>query len=161
RTVLVKTVPAGRGLAPAEPRVPAGPHVQESAGHATGVATFEDLLRNPYDENLYEYYATAQLASVDTSAGKVTLLGKPGLLEGVTLSPDGASILVTREHRPFSYLHPAREFPKEVEIWNQAGAVVYKVASLPLAERVPLGGVQPGPRQFRWMYNEPATLLWV
>jgi dipeptidyl aminopeptidase/acylaminoacyl peptidase len=66
-----------------------------------------------------------------------------------------------RAHRPFSYLHPAREFPKEVEIWNPAGAVAYKVASLALPERVPLGGVEPGPRQFRWIASEPATLLWV
>jgi len=161
RTVLVKTVPSGRGPAPAEPRVPTGPHVQESEGHAIGVATYEDMLKNPHDEDLYEYYAQAQLASVDTAAGKVTLLGKPGLLESVTLSPDGKDILVTREHRPFSYLHPSREFPKEVEVWNPSGALVHKVASLPLPERVPIGGVQPGPRQYRWMPTEPATLLWV
>ncbi len=105
RTVLVKTVPTGRAPAPAEPRVPTGPHVQQSEGHAIGVATYEDMLKNPHDEDLYEYYAQAQLASVDTAAGKVNLLGKPGLLESVTLSPDGKDILVTREHRPFSYLH--------------------------------------------------------
>ena len=161
RTVLVKTVPANRGPAPAEPQVPKGPAVQESEGHAIGVATYEDMLRNPHDEDLYEYYATAQLASVDTASGKITRLGKPGLLEAVTLSPDGKNILITREHRPFSYLHPAREFPKEVEIWNQAGAVVHKVASLPLPERIPIGGVQPGPRQFRWVANLPAALMWV
>ena len=38
------------------------------------------------------------------------------------LSPDGKYMLITREHRPFSYLHPAREFPKEVEIWRPTGA---------------------------------------
>ena len=161
RTVLVKAVLAGRGPEPPEPRVPPGPHVQESAGHAIGVATFEDLLKNPHDEDLYEYYSTAQLASIDTASGKVSPVGKPSILESVTLSPDGKNILIQREHRPFSYLHPAREFPKEVEIWNQSGAVVYKVASVPLHDRVALGGVEPGPRQFRWMYNEPATILWV
>lgn len=161
KTVLVKTVPAGRGPAPTEPRVPKGPHVQESAGHASGVATFEDLLQNPHDEDLYEYYATAQLASVDTATGKVMPLGKPGMIEGVRLSPDGKNILVTREHRPFSYLHPGRQFPKEIEIWNQAGVLVHKVASLPLEERVPLGGVTPGPRQFRWIPTEPATVMWI
>jgi dipeptidyl aminopeptidase/acylaminoacyl peptidase len=94
------------------------------------------------------------------AGGAVTPIGKPGLLESVNLSPDGSAILVTRAHRPFSYLHAAREFPKEVEVWNQAGALVYKVASLPLQES-PLGGVAPGPRSIRWMTTAPATLFWV
>src|SRR5260370_10389102 len=119
------------------------------------------MMENRDEEDLEGEYGQAQLGSVDSAGGKVTLLGMPGLLESVTISPDGKQILVTREHRPFSYLHPSREFPKEVEVWNQSGAVVRKVASLPLPERVPIGGVQPGPRLYRWMPTEPATILWV
>src|SRR5579885_2855587 len=161
KTLIVKTVPANRGPAPREPRVPQGPTVQESDGHAIGVATYEDLLENPHDEDLFEYYATSQLVKVDTETGAAAPVGKPGLLDEVSPSPDGSHLLITREHRPFSYLHPYREFPKEVEIWNPAGAVVYKVASLPLPARIPLGGVQTGPRQIRWMLNHPASLMWV
>ena len=161
RTLLVKSIPSGRGPAPAESVVPIGPSVQESLGNAGPVPTYEDMLKNPHDEDLFEYYATAQLARVDAVTAAITPLGKPGLIETATPSPDGGSILVTRAHRPFSYLHPAREFPKEVEIWNPSGAMVYKVASLPLPARVPLGGVEPGPRQFRWVASEPAVLMWV
>ncbi len=162
KTILVKTVPAGRGPAPVEPRVPKGPHVQESDGNAGGVATYEDMLQNPHDEDLYEYYATAQLVSIDTSTGKITPVGKPGIFEGVNLSTDGKYLLITREHRPFSYLHPAREFPKEVEIWNGAGTMVHKIASIPTPKTASRGGgVAPGPRQFRWVPNEPASLMWV
>jgi dipeptidyl aminopeptidase/acylaminoacyl peptidase len=161
RTLLVKAIPSGRGPAPVEATVPIGPSVQESLGKAGPVPTYEDMLKNPHDEDLYEYYATAQLAKVDAATGAITRLGQPGLLETVTPSPDGMNILVTREHRPFSYLHPAHEFPKEVEIWNPSGAMVYKVASLPLPARVPLGGVESGPRQFRWIANQPASLMWV
>src|SRR5271168_1331075 len=88
KTIIVKTVPTGRRPAPAEPRVPKGPHVQESDGGAGGVATYEDLLQNPHDEDLYEYYATAQLVSIDTSTSKATPLGKPAIFEGVSLSTD-------------------------------------------------------------------------
>ncbi len=111
--------------------------MQESYGTSTGTATFEDLLQNPHDEDLYEYYATSQVASVEIETGKVTPLGKPGIIEGINLSPNGKDMLVTREHRPFSYLHPNRQFPKEVEIWTHpnAGAMVHKVVSLPLQER--------------------------
>ncbi len=161
RTLLAKTVPSGRGPAPAEPTVPTGPSVQESDGHAGPVPTYEDMLQNPHDEDLFEYYAAAQLVRVETSNGAVTPIGNSGLLDQVSVSPEGKDILVTRLHRPFSYLHPAREFPKEVEVWNTSGSVVYKVASLPLPARVPLGGVETGPRQIHWMANQPATIFWV
>jgi dipeptidyl aminopeptidase/acylaminoacyl peptidase len=161
KTLLVKTVPGGRAAAPGESRIPKGPAVQESDGKAMGVATYEDLLQNPHDEDLFEYYATAQLVKIDAAAGTVTPLGKPGILDEVNPSPDGKNILITREHRPFSYLHPFREFPKEVEVLNTAGVVVYHVASLPLPARIPLGGVQTGPRQIRWMADQPATTFWV
>src|SRR5579864_2155162 len=161
RTLLVKAIPAARGPAPAEPAVPVGPSVQESLGKAGPVPTYEDMLKSPHDEDLFEYYAAAQLTKVDVVTAAIAPLGKPGLLETVTPSPDGQNILVTRAHRPFSYLHPAHEFPKEVEIWNSAGAVVFRVASLSLPERVPLGGVEPGPRQFRWIASEPTSLMWV
>jgi dipeptidyl aminopeptidase/acylaminoacyl peptidase len=161
RTVIVKMVRANRGPAPAEPRVPKGPAVQESLGHASGAATFEDLLENPHDEDLYEYYATAQIAAVDAGSGKVTPLGKPGMIESINLSPNGKDMLVTREHRPFSYLYPGRQFPKEVEVWSSTGAMVHTVASIPLQERVPIGGVQATPRDIRWIPTEPATVMWV
>jgi dipeptidyl aminopeptidase/acylaminoacyl peptidase len=161
KTMLVKTVPANRKPAPAEPRVPKGPAVQESDGHGAGVATYEDLLENPHDEDLFEYYSTSQLVRVDAVSAAVTPLGKPGILDEVMPSPDGKNVLITREHRPFSYLHPYREFPKEVEIWTPAGALAYKVASLPLPASVPVGGVQTGPRIIRWAANHPATVFWV
>jgi len=161
RTLLVKAVVAGRGAPPAETVVPIGPSVQESLGKSGPVPTYEDMLKSPHDEDLFEYYATVQLVKVDAASGSITPLGKPGLLETVTPSPDGRNILITRLHRPFSYLHPAHEFPKEVEIWNPSGSLIYKVASLPLPERVPLGGVETGPRQFRWIASQPGTLMWV
>jgi len=160
-TLLVRAVPAARGPAPAEPAVPTGPRVQESDGHAGPVPTYEDMLQTPHDEDLFEYYATAQLVSIDTGNITVTPIGKPGLLDEVNVSPDGKDLLIARLHRPFSYLHPAGEFPKEVEVWDAGGSLVYKVASLPLPARVPLGGVPTGPRQIRWMANQPATIFWV
>src|SRR5579864_6324816 len=161
QTVIVKTVPSTRGPAPVESRIPKGPAVQEADGHDKGTATYEDLLQNPHDEDLYQYYATAQLASVNVETGKVTPLGKAGLIESVSLSPNGRDMLVTREHRPFSYLYPGRQFPKEIEVWNTLGALVHTVASLPLQEGGGRGHMSTGPRDIRWIATEPATLVWV
>ena len=161
RRLLVQTVPAGRGAPPAEAEIPKGPHIQESIGRTGPVRTYEDMLQNAHDEDLFDYYATAQLAIVDTGSGRVQSYGKPAVFEKVDAAPDGQHVLVARVHKPYSYLHPYSDFAKDVEVWNAAGGVAYKVASLPLEDRVPIDGVAIGPRDYEWRPTEPATLFWV
>jgi dipeptidyl aminopeptidase/acylaminoacyl peptidase len=161
RTLLVQTVPAKRGAPPAEEAVPKGPNVQESSGRPGPVRTYQDLLKDAHDEDLFDYYATAQLALVDAESGKATALGQPAIFDEVEPSPDGAHLLVARLHRPYSYLHTAEDFPKEVEVWGRDAKLEHKLASLPLADEVPIEGVPKGPRSYRWHPTEPATLVWV
>ena len=161
KTLLVSLVKPNRGAPPVLPAVPAGPTVQESLGGGAPQATLEDMLQNPHDEDLFVYYATAQLATVDAASGKVTLVGKPGIIESARVSPGGKDLLVTTIHKPFSYLHAYRSFPKDVEVWDLTGKMVHKVASVPLEDKVPINGVMTGPRNIQWRLNEPATLLWV
>jgi dipeptidyl aminopeptidase/acylaminoacyl peptidase len=161
RTLLVQLVPPARGAAPAMPTVPTEPNTQESSGRPGPVRTYEDLLKSPHDENLFEYYATSQLALVDSSSGKTTPVGQAAIFQSIDPAPDGQHMLVTRAHRPFSYLYPDFAFPKDLEVWDMKGKVVYKLASLPLADQVPIDGVITGPRSPRWRPNEPATLVWV
>jgi hypothetical protein len=151
RTLLVQLVPANRGAAPATPAVPPEPNTQESSGRPGPVRTYEDLLKSPHDENLYEYYATSQLALVDSSSGRATTFGQPSIFQGVDAAPDGHHILVTRLHRPFSYLFPDSAFPRDIEVWDTKGKLVFKVASQPLADQVPINGVITGRRSIRWV----------
>ena len=161
RTLLVQTVPAGRGAPPVEQAVPKAPNIQEGTGRPGPVRTYQDLLKSPHDEDLFDYYATSQLALVDAESGKATALGRPAVFETVEPSPDGALFLTARLRRPYSYLHPADDFPKEVEVWDRTAKVVHKLASLPLADEVPIKGVPKGPRAYHWRPTEPATLAWV
>lgn len=161
RTLLCRTVVADRGPPPTPPGVPAGPIIQESSGKKSPVRTFEDLLANRTDEDLFDYYFTAQLALVNAETGATTALGKPGIFEDSEVAPDGQHVLVARLHRPYSYLHPSAAFPKDVEVWNLRGDVVHRLASLPLADTVPIEGVPTGPRQYHWRSDQPATLVWV
>ncbi|MCL5287168.1 MAG: prolyl oligopeptidase family serine peptidase [Acidobacteria bacterium] len=160
RTLLCRLAPAGRGKPPVEPTVPVGPNVQENFGRAAPSPTFQDLLQNPYDEDLFDYYAIAQLALVDSVAGTATPLGKPAVITQASPAPDGQHILVTRLKRPYSYLRTLGSFPSEVEVWDRTGKMVRHIVSNPLAENIPLGGVQTGPRNINWMSIEPATLVW-
>lgn len=160
QALLVQLVPAARGLAPAEPKAPSGPNAQESAGKPAPIRTYEDLLQNRHDEDLFDYYVTSQLAIVDAKTSKVTTIGKPAIFGSLDPSPDGAHILVSRIVKPYSYLSPASEFAKEVEVWDRAGKVQHKLASQGLGENVPVEGVLTGPRDFEWIATKPATLVY-
>jgi dipeptidyl aminopeptidase/acylaminoacyl peptidase len=69
-TMVVQLVPAGRGPAPAEPLLPTGPNIQENYGKAAPTPTFEDMIKSNHDEDLFEYYFTSQLASIDSTTGR-------------------------------------------------------------------------------------------
>jgi dipeptidyl aminopeptidase/acylaminoacyl peptidase len=161
KTLLVELVKPNRGAAPALAAVPTGPAVQESLGGGAPAPTLEDMLQNPHDEELFVYYATSQLATVDPASGKVTPLGKPAIIQSVRVSPNGKDLLVTTIHKPFSYLHSYNSFPKEIEVWDLTGRMLHKIASLPLEDKVPMNGVLTGPRNVLWRPGEGATLMWV
>ena len=161
KTLLVQLVPANRGKAPEDPLVPLGPNVQENeGGKPAPAATYEDMLRNPHDEDLFDYYATTQLAYVDIATGKLTPVGTPGIYQVVDPSPDGQHILVAKLHKPYSYLIPAFNFAKKVEVWDRTGKLEHTLADLPLEEHVPIEGVPTGPRAYQWRPTAKATLVW-
>lgn len=161
RTLSVAIVPTRRGPAPGyQNMTPIEPNIQETTGRGGAVQTFQDLLKSPNDEKLFEYYATSQLASIDVS-GKIREIGSPGIFDNFDFSPDGKYILVSRIQRPFSYLFPAFRFPKKVEVWDSNGKPVYTLADIPLQDSLPIQGVPTGPRSYSWIPTEPASLMWV
>jgi len=160
KSMLCAMIPEGRGAAPAEPRVPIGPTVQVSGGKQTKVATLQDLLKNPHDEALFDYYATAQIVEVDLATGQAKPIGRPGIYAGIEPSPDGSYLLVERIKRPYSYSVAMNGFARSTEVWDRAGNPVKTVAELPPAEDVPMNGVQTGPRSVGWQPLKPATLVW-
>jgi dipeptidyl aminopeptidase/acylaminoacyl peptidase len=160
RTLLIRAVPAGRGAPPAAPAVPQGPDVEETSGKTAPVATFQDLLKSDRDEELFAYYATAQLVKVDVAARSASPVGEPGLYTRIEPSPDGRYLLVARMKRPFSYRVPYEAFPHTLEVWDAAGRPVRVVADLPLADRTPRQGVPEGPRRVDWQPMEEASLFW-
>jgi len=165
KTLLVKLVPNEMGAPPPEPTAPNGPSIQETDGRQGQSSTYEnrDTLGSKHDEELFDYYAASQLALINTDKGTVTPLGKPGNYESLSPAPDGQHILVTSIHRPYSYVTTYDRFPKEVEVWDasdRSSVRVHTIASLPLADRVPIRGAPLGPRDFSWRATDPATLIW-
>jgi dipeptidyl aminopeptidase/acylaminoacyl peptidase len=159
-SLLCEFIPDGRGPAPVAPQTPVGPTIQETRGRAAPAPTFEDLLKNHFDEQLFDYYFTTQLALVDAATGARNPVGKPAIFDRVDVSPGGEQVLVVRTVRPFSYLVPSGGFPQEIDVWNLKGDVVHHIASLVSSEGVPIRGVRTGPRGINWRPGTPATLVW-
>ncbi|MBI3004192.1 MAG: S9 family peptidase [Ignavibacteriales bacterium] len=159
--LLVHLVPEGRGKTPEPSMVPQGPIIDETAGKVSRMATFQDLLKNPYDENVFEHYATSQLAIVHISDGSVTKLGKPGLFTAVSSSPDEKYFLLTKLRRPFSYRVPYFYFTRSNEVWNAKGSLVKTIAELPISDEIPQQGTYVGPRAVQWQPLHNAKLVWV
>lgn len=158
---VARVLPAGRGAAPVEPLVPAGPIIQENVGRKAPARTYQDLLESEFDEELFTYYTTSQIVKLSLG-GKVKRLGDPGIHATCSPSPDGRYILVETYHQPFSYAFPYYRFPHTIEVWTLDGKSVRQIADNPLADQVPIsyGSVPTGPRSATWRNDAPATLCW-
>lgn len=161
-TLIAAVVPAGRGNAPQAPVVPSGPIIRQSLGAKAQARTYQDLLKRPYDEALFEHHLSSQLVRIGLD-GTVSEITAPALHWRALPSPDGRYIIAESLVRPFSYLVPAWRFPRRIAILNRAGEVVRKIADLPLQEAVPIafGSVATGPRSVSWRHDAPATAVWV
>ena len=159
---LVQAVVAGRGAPPAKDLTPAGPTIQESKGRMAAIRTYQDLLTNAHDEALFDYYFTSQLTRLDLADGKATAVGKPGVISGASISPDGKYVLTTRLKRPYSYLVPASQFPTEIAVSTIDGQPVKTLVDRPLADNLPAAfdAVPTGVRSVSWRADAPATLVW-
>ncbi|WP_371748419.1 alpha/beta hydrolase family protein [Geothrix fuzhouensis] len=165
KTLLVKAVPDKLGPPPAAADVLPGPSIQESIGGKGQSSTYEtrDTLGNPHDEDVFDYYSTSQLTLVDATTGVVTPVGERDHYLQARPAPDGRHLLVSTLRKPYSYVTTFERFPREVAVWDmgsRSAITKHLLASLPLADRVPIHGEPLGPRQFAWRPTEPATLIW-
>ena len=115
RTLICRVIPEERGSAPKARLVPNGPVIQENLGKKAPARTYQDLLKNRHDEDLFEHYLTAQCVLV-TLNGETETFGRPGMIRRASPSPDGQYILVETIQRPFSYIVPLNRFPTRIEV---------------------------------------------
>ena len=162
KSLIIKTIIDNRGNSPKLSNVPSGPILQENLGNVSPARTYQDLLTSPYDEDLFDYYMSAQVLHVDIK-GKMKKIGKPGVFRRVEPSPDGKYILSERIHRPYSYLVPVNRFPNLIQILDIKGNLIHTLRDMPLAESIPIGrdAVISGPRYFAWRSDVGSTIYYV
>jgi dipeptidyl aminopeptidase/acylaminoacyl peptidase len=159
-SVLYRGVNKPLAAAPKKPAAPTGPTVQENYGKASPRPTYQDMIRSPYDEKLFEFYASSQL--IRNTGGMETRIGQPAIYGNASLSPDKNYLLLRKLNRPFSYLVPANGFPSSMFITDLNGKLVKHLADLISTETAPSGNdnILDQPRSYEWRDDEPATVTW-
>jgi dipeptidyl aminopeptidase/acylaminoacyl peptidase len=159
-TVMYKTNVNDPAKVAKKPITPKGPTIQENFGKVAPSVTYQDLIKNPFDEYLFEYFTTVQL--VKNNNGVETKIGKPNILSNVSISPNKQYFLTRNLNKPFSYLVTSYGFAATLEITDNKGNLVHNLASLPSAENTPSGydNVQNIARGFDWRNDVPATIVY-
>ncbi len=164
-TIICARVVAGR---PENPPVPAAaeirPLVQESDGSAkTALRTYQDLLKTPADELLFDYYGSSQLVVLDLVSGTEVPYAEAGLIAEISPSPDSRYLRLGYIRQPYSYAVPYSRFPRRLVVLDRNGAVAKELPALPLRETRPQGfmATDAGPRSYGWRTDQAATIYWV
>ncbi len=164
KSLLVAFIPHARGAAPKTPLVSTGPNIQENLGKRNAARTYQDLLKSPHDEAMFEYIATSEIARVALD-GKWASVAT-GVVRSFMGSPDGQYALVQTVKRPYSYTVPLTRFALKTEIRDASeaniGAVIRVLSDLPLSEDddIDPDAVRKGPRQYAWRSDANATITW-
>ncbi|MEE4116427.1 MAG: prolyl oligopeptidase family serine peptidase [Marinilabiliaceae bacterium] len=160
-SLLYRKVDPDRGARPLPSAIPEGPVTQENTGRMGAAPTFQDLIKSPEDENIFDYFTRSVITI--WKEGNARQIGEASFYSNVNFSPDGSYILVTEVVKPFSYIVPYYYFPSKVSIWDKNGKPVKTVAELPLKENLPRGDDMtfPDPSGFSWRADKPASLYWV
>jgi dipeptidyl aminopeptidase/acylaminoacyl peptidase len=162
KSLLVRMIPADRKQSLGIKPLPSGPTVQTADGTKAPVRTFQDLIKNKYDEDLFDYYAQSEIFNVDLLGNKSQVMPKAIYL-GISESPDGNYYLVTTLQKPYSYIVQLDRFPRNYDVYDKSGKFLKTFYSKPLIENIPKGfdASETGKREIAWRADEAATLYWV
>ena len=163
QTILVRMLVKNRPtLIDTKKDLPTGPIVSTGDGSVSQNRTYQDLLKNPLDEQNFETLITSELYKV-TLDGKKELFKKADMYAGESISPDGNYVMITTIQKPFSYIVPLSRFPQKSVVYDKSGKEVKVVNEVPLTEVMPKGfsSVRKGKRSMGWRNDKPSTLSFV
>lgn len=161
KRLLIRCIPQ-RGPVPEPAAIPVGPDILEATG-TSARSTYEarNLLETAHDDALFTYYTTSELRVLDPATRQVEVIGSPAPYTKARYSPDGEYLLVQYLVGPWSHEVAWWRFASEIEVWTYTGEPAAAIASLPVADAVPVKGVPLGPRSVSWRPTAPHTLFWV
>ncbi len=162
-SLLVKMLPSNPpGLINTALSIPSGPTVSvNEAGQKAQNRTYQDLLKNPADEQNFEVLAHSELYVVPLM-GESEKWKESGMYSFISVSPDGKQIMIQEISRPFSYLVTYNRFPTSYDVYGIDGKLIKNMVEVPLIEELPKGfmSTRTGMRSLQWRDDKPSTLVW-
>lgn len=160
-SLMVLTIPEGRGPMPTRSLTPRGPAIQDaSGGQEAQTRTFQDLLKDLHDEAMFRWLTTSQPVIMDADGSNKRMIGEPRIYTGVYPSPDGEYLMMDWISEPFSYQVPYYRFPSTTAVFTEDGELVSTIVEQPLADALPVQGVVTGRRNIGWHPTADAMIVW-
>lgn len=163
QSMLVKMIsPNKKAIIDTKSVVPDGPTVSTNYGEKAQNRTYQDLLKNKFDEHNFEQLSTSKIVKVSINGQQETWLGE-AMYRSISFSPDGNYVMVTKIKKPFSYLVTYGRFPSQTDIYNKKGEFITNLLDVPLIEELPKGfmSTRTGKRSYSWRTDKPSTLIYV
>ncbi len=159
KSLVLAVRPETQPQSPQESPTLPGPRIEQTDGDTSPTRTYQDLLKNPQDEEQFANIVTNEIviASVD---GQILHRLPPAMYSSASPSPDGKHLLITTLNRPFSYLQTWHSFAMSVAVTDLDGNTLFEVAEIPIAQNIPVEGVRTEPRLIHWMSARPATVCY-
>ena len=163
QSMFVKMIsPNKQALIDTKSVVPNGPTVSTNFGAKAQNRTYQDLLKNKFDEHNFEQLSTSTIFKVSINGESEKWLDE-AMYRGISLSPDGKYVMVAQVKKPFSYLVTYSRFPSQTDIYTNKGELVTNLLDTPLIEELPKGrmSIRTGKRSYSWRPDQPSTLIYV
>ena len=161
--VLVKMIPESKeDIIDSDNSVPIGPVVSVNDGKKAQNRTYQDLLKNKYDEHNFENLVISDLYKISLKGKSVKWLSSD-MYNKIEFSPDGEYVLITTIQKPFSYIVPYYRFPSKSVVYTKYGKKIELIVDVPLIEELPKGfmSVREGRRNLNWRNDKPSSLIFV
>lgn len=162
QTILAKFLPDNRKAPPQNNPEFSGPIVQQNLGALNSSKTCQDVLKNGFIDQLFDYYLSSQLKFI-TLNGQTTNYSNPGVFKDFNLSPDGRYVITKTIAKPYAYNEPINNYSYTVNLVDKFGLNIKTLATVPLADNLPNGydAVVTGQREHGWRSDKPCTYFWV
>ena len=163
QSILVKFIPENRkDIIKSKNTVPVGPIVSTNNGKKAQNRTYQDLLKNKFDEQNFENITSSDLYKVSLN-GEIDEWLPTDMYNKIDFSPNGMYVLVSTLKKPFSYIVPYYKFSSQTTIFSKNGKKIEVVLDVPLIEDLPKGfmSVRQGRRSLSWRNDKPASLVFV
>src|SRR5512140_666454 len=133
KSVVAVLVPEMRDPMPKKPEIATGPLVRLwTDGTKAPERNYWSLMTEPYEFDLFEWFARGQLAVIDVAKKTVRKVGVPVLLSSVDASPDGKYFRVSTVQKPFSYVVQYTSFGTRDAVWDSEGKMLAEISKRPV-----------------------------